>query len=136
MQLQVITPERILIDEEIESVLIPTPNGQIGVFPNHTYLITAVSPGELRARKSGSTEYIATGEGYAQISNKTVTVLTDAGYKAAEINEREEEEAHKRAQAALTEKRSDEEIAATLALIERITAKLTVKRRHHSRGAP
>lgn len=134
MQLQLITPEKVLINEEVDSVFIPTPQGQIGVFPNHAPLITAVSPGELHAKKGARVDYIATGVGYAQVIDNKVAVLTDIGFRAEEISEQEEEEARKRAQIALSEKRSDEEVAATLALIERITAKINTKRRHRSHG--
>ncbi len=133
MRLQVITPATVAIEKEVDEVRIPTPQGQIGILPNHAPLITAVSPGTLLARTGNYTDYLATGSGIAHIVSNTVSVLTDEALRAEEIDERAEQEARRRAQVALQELRSDEEIAATLALIERATAKLVVKRRHRSR---
>lgn len=131
--LTVITPQRVLIDRTVDEIVLPTPQGHIGILPHHTPLITAISPGELKVRIGNAIDYVAIGSGFAKVTGDTAAVLTDLAVRAEEIDEAKEQEARARAQAALVEIRSDEEIAATLAMIERITAKLQIKRRHRSR---
>lgn len=133
LHLKVVTPEKQIFDEEVDQVNVSSQEGELGILPHHVNLMAKLLPGELRIKKGGKTESLATGDGFLQMANNTLTIMTDLAVEAADINEREVEEAKKRAEKALEEKLSDEEYASTLAIIEKATAQLRVKRRHHPR---
>lgn len=109
--------------------------GEITVLDHHIPLISQVSPGELTiVHKNGKREYYATGGGFAQITGEHISVLTDLAEHAAAINEKAVEEARKRAEEALARRNelTEEEIAATEAIVVRSLAQLRVKRKHYS----
>ncbi len=134
LQLKVITPEEQVKDEQVEQVNVSTADGEIGILPHHANLMAKVIPGELRIKKGGKIETFAVGEGFLQVTNNTLTILADLAQDVDQINEKEVEEAKKRAEQALKEKTlSNEEYAETLAVLEKSLAQLKVKRRHRVR---
>src|SRR5258708_40070452 len=134
LQLKVITPEEQVKDEQVEQVNVSTGDGEIGILPHHANLMAKVIPGELRIKKGGKIETFAVGEGFLQVTNNTLTILADLAQDVDQINEKEVEEAKKRAEQALKEKTlSNEEYAETLAVLEKSLAQLKVKRRHRVR---
>jgi F-type H+-transporting ATPase subunit epsilon len=133
LTLKVITPEKEVLNETVDSVYLPTSEGEIGILPHHASLMTKVIPGELRIKKSGKETFFATGEGFVQIQDNVVTLLTDLAVDEKDIDEKAAEEARKRAQSALENKLSSEEYAETIAVLERSLAQLRIKRRHKTR---
>lgn len=133
LHLKIVTPEKLLIDEEVNQVNVSTEQGQIGILPYHTNLMAKLSPGELIIKKNGKVEALAIGEGFLQITDNILTVMTDLATYAQDIDERAVEEAKKRAEQALEQTLSDEEYAETLANLEKSLAQLRVKRRHKVR---
>ncbi len=134
--LKIVTPEKLLVDEEVSQVNAPTEQGEIGILPNHANLMAKLQPGELIIKKSLQGEKIDTlaiGDGFLQMSDNTLTVMTDLATREEDIDERAVEEAKKRAEQALEQKLSDEEYAETLAILEKSLAQLKVKRRHRAR---
>lgn len=133
LSLKVITPEKIIFEGEVDEVIIETEQGQTGILPNHVNLVTSIIPGELKILSDHKTILIATGGGLLQITKNNVSILTDLAQEAGDIDEKEVEEAKRRAEAALEQTLSDEEYADTLAVLERSLAQLKVKRRHQVR---
>lgn len=133
LHLRVVTPEKLLIDEEVSQVNAPTETGQIGILPNHANLMSRIIPGELIIKRGGKQDSLAVGSGFLQVSDNVLTVMTDLATYAVDIDEKAVEEAKKRAEAALTQTLSDEEYAETLAALEKSLAQLNVKRRHRVR---
>lgn len=133
LHLKIVTPEKLLIDEEVSQVNAPTEDGQIGILPHHTNLMTKLEPGELVIKKGGKVDTLAVGDGFLQMANNTLTIMTDLAVSEADIDERAVEEAKKRAEQALEQKLSDEEYAETLAVLEKSLAQLRIKRRHRVR---
>jgi len=130
LTLKIVTPEKEVLNEQIDSVYVPTDNGEIGILPHHAALMTKVIPGELRISKSGKQTLFATGEGFIQIKDNVITLLTDLAVDEKDIDEKSAEDARKRAQAALENKLSNEEYAETYAVLEKSLAQLRIKRRH------
>lgn len=128
--LKIVTPEKLLVDEEVSQVNAPTEDGEIGILPNHVNLMAKLQPGELVIKKGGKVENLVIGEGFLQMSDNILTVMTDLASFAEDIDERAVEEAKKRAEQALEQKLSDEEYAETFAILEKSLAQLKVKRRH------
>ena len=135
MRLSLVTPERKTFEGDIDQVTIPTSQGDITVLPNHMSLVTSIEPGELMVKQGNKETSIVSGYGFAQITGKQVSILTDLAEETAEISEKEAEEARKRAEDALKERErlSSEEYAAVAAALEKSLARLRIKRRHHAR---
>ncbi len=132
LTLKIVTPEKQIYSDTADQVNLTTTEGEIGILPDHANLMAKIIPGELQIKKAGKITHLATGEGFIQMSNNILTVITDMAVNEEAINEREVEEAKKRAEQALEQKLSDEEYADTLAVLERSLAQLKVKRRHRS----
>jgi F-type H+-transporting ATPase subunit epsilon len=129
LKLEIVTPEGTIYSEDVEMVTLPGIVGQMGIYPQHTPLMTQMVPGELIVRKDGRDLFIATGEGLIEVTASRVAVLTDLAVPADRIDEAKAEEARQRAEARLREKLSDEEVASVNASLARSLAQLRVKRR-------
>ncbi|HEY4694884.1 MAG TPA: ATP synthase F1 subunit epsilon [Candidatus Nanoarchaeia archaeon] len=136
MLLEIITPEKKVYSGEADQVSLPTSEGEITVLPNHLPLVTEINPGEITIKAAGKIHHLVTGKGFAEVTAKTVSVLTNLAESGGELDEKRIEEAKKRAEEALKEKHlmSEEEYAATAAALEQSLARLRFVRKHHTRG--
>lgn len=133
IQFEITTPERIVYQDEVDQVTLPTREGEITILPNHIPLVSILSPGELKIKKNEEIEYLAVSGGFIEVQPNKVVVLADTAEKAEEIDIEKAEEARKRAQTLAKEKRFDREEFATLtAKIERELARLKVGQRRKS----
>jgi F-type H+-transporting ATPase subunit epsilon len=110
-------------------VVLPGSEGELGVYPKHVPLLTTVKPGELRIFKDGRATSLAIGEGFVEITAEAVSVLTDMALESEKIDEAAAEAAVARAQAAMKEDHTAEEVAAIQASLQKALAQLHVKRR-------
>ena len=86
LKLEIVTPERKVLDESVDSVTVPTASGEAGILPNHAPLISALKPGILSYSNKGTTERLAVSGGFVEVSSNKVSVLTDTAETAAEID--------------------------------------------------
>jgi F-type H+-transporting ATPase subunit epsilon len=86
IRLRVITPSRVLFDEEVDEVTAPGALGEIGVLPNHITFLTLLEPGELSLKQGASRHYLAVGGGYAEVLDNVMTVLATAAEFPDEID--------------------------------------------------
>lgn len=128
-RLEIVTPDKRTFSDDVDGVVIPGSEGELGVLPGHAPLVTTLLPGELRYSKDGKEESLAVGEGVVEITRESVAVLTDLALSSDEIDEAAVEEALKRAEDALSDKMSEEEIATVEASIQKSLAQLTLKRK-------
>ena len=131
VKLEISTPETLVYSDDVEMVTIPGVEGQMGLLPQHTRLMTYLVPGELIVRKDGHDQYMAIGEGLVEVTNSRVSIATNMAIAAEKIDEAVAEEARQRAAARLKEKLSSEEVASVNASLTRAVAQLHVKRRRH-----
>ncbi len=134
-QLDIVTPEKRVLSESVDSVVLPGSEGELGILPSHIPLVTALSPGELSYVKSGKTEHFAIGTGFVEVTGGRVSVLTDMALVEHEIDEKAVEAALANAKNRLAEIKHDsgsEEVAMVMALIQKSTAQLHLKRRRHT----
>jgi F-type H+-transporting ATPase subunit epsilon len=132
LRLEIVTPEAKTYSDDVDSVVIPGIDGELGVLPLHAPLMTQLEPGELRVLKGGQELRLAVGEGFVEITPEKVAVLTDMAVKESDIDESAAEEAVRRAEQAMSgEKLSNEEYAANNAALLRSLALIKVKRRRH-----
>ena len=86
LKLEIVTPEKRIVDTEADSVTVPTASGEAGILPNHAPLISALKPGVLTYSDRGGTERIAIGGGFVEVNSDKVSVLADTAETADEIN--------------------------------------------------
>ena len=129
LRLQIDTPEGTVYSEDVEMVVLRGLDGQIGILPQHTGLMTQMLPGEMMVRRDGRVEYLAVGEGLVEVAGDHVSILTDMAVSAESIDQAKAEEARHRAEARLREQISAEEVASVNAALARSLAQLHVKRR-------
>lgn len=101
LTLEIITPEARVYSDTIDTVVIPTVMGEIGILPGHMPLLTQVSDGELRVTKGGRIEHLVVSGGFAQVEGDTVSVLAEHAIDAEKIDPAAAEAAMKRAEEAL-----------------------------------
>lgn len=129
LKLEIVTPEGVIFSDDVEMVTIPAIEGEMGIYPMHTPLLTQIVVGELKIQKGGKEIFMAVGEGFVEITNERVSILTDMAIEAKDIDEAKVEEARRKAEARLREKISDEEAAAMQATITRALTQLELKKK-------
>ena len=129
MRLDIVTPEKLAFSDEIDSVVVPGGEGELGILPSHAPIVSTLAPGELRYRKGGQETSLAIGTGIVEVSHDRVSVLTDMALGAEEVDESAVERAIEAAKKAMTEKLLPEETAAAQLALQKSLAQLHVKRR-------
>lgn len=97
LQLDIVTPERVVYSEEVEMVIVPAIDGDLGVLPKHAPLITGLKVGAIRIKKNGEETKLATSGGFIEVKPDQVNVLADAAEFPGEIDIKRAKEAKERA---------------------------------------
>ena len=103
LTLEIVTPEARVYSDTIDTVVIPTTEGEIGILPGHIPLLTQVENGELIVTKNGQTHWLAVSGGFAEVEGDRVHILAEHAITEEKIDEKAVEEALKRAQQQLDE---------------------------------
>ena len=130
LKLEIVTPEAKIYSDDVEMVTLPGVEGEMGIYPLHVPLMTQIVSGELVIRQGGRDTFMAVGDGFVEITGERVAILTDMAIEASSLDEAQAEEARQRAEARLKTKLTDEEVAATNAMLAKTITQLQVKRRH------
>lgn len=133
LKLKIVTPEGPIFEGAVNQVFLPGEEGEIGVLPHHTAVMEMIKPGELRFLQNGTEKYLAVGEGFAEIIQEEVNVMTEGAVDSSEIDEAETQKAIERAEAALRDETLDDEAAdeAKMLLARSIAIIDVKKRRRH-----
>ena len=100
--LEIVTPDRALVREEVDEIQLPGSEGYLGVLPGHTPLLTTLKVGELWYRAGAEKHYLATAGGFAEILPDRVTVLAQIAERAQDIDTTRAEAAKRRAEERLS----------------------------------
>ena len=132
IKLKIVTPERILLDEEVEQVTLPTQTGEITVLANHIPLISNLVAGEIKYKKDGQENFFATSSGVIEVRmGNELVVLAETAELGHEIDIDRAEEARDRATKMMRESYKDEKgFASAAASLEKHLARLKVARKH------
>lgn len=87
LQLKIITPERIILDEAVDQVVLPTSEGEITVLPEHIALISTLASGDIVARVNGEDVPMAVSGGFIEVSNDQVKILADFAEHVSDLSE-------------------------------------------------
>jgi F-type H+-transporting ATPase subunit epsilon len=138
LHFQLVTPEKTVLNQELDSLSCPTTMGEITILPGHIPLVATLSPGELTARIAGKENSIVVSGGFIEVRpNNQVVALADSAEHSYEIDIEKTEAAVKRAQAAMREiKISSAEYAKVAASLNQSLAKLNIARKHSHHKQP
>lgn len=133
-----ISQDKVVDELDADEVLLPTPNGQIGVLPHHVDLITLIQTGEIITKSHGKESHYAVFGGFAQINGKEVVVLADRAEHVDSIDLATAEQAHKNAEDLVKHAKDEQELAHAMGLLERNLNRIDVvkRRRRHTGSHP
>lgn len=134
LRLEVITPQRVVLSEEVDAVVIPAVEGEITVLPQHLPLFTRIVPGEIKYIEGKQERFMAVQEGFLEVSNDNVNILTNYAVRSEEVEVAKVEAARKRAEEALRAKESEADLVVAEAELRKAILELKVARR--ARGRP
>tara|TARA_Y100000588_G_scaffold87839_1_gene93699 strand:+ start:2331 stop:2753 length:423 start_codon:yes stop_codon:yes gene_type:complete len=130
IRFEIVTAERVVYSEDVNSVLAPGTEGELGILPNHSPLLTTLKPGELRVEKDGNQTYLAVSGGFMEVLGNKVTVLADTAERLDEIDSERAEQALTRAENFLNNNESSAiDLQRALLSMRRSQARLKVARR-------
>ena len=130
MLLEIVTAERLVYSDEVDIVVAPGMEGELGILPHHAPLLTILQPGELRIQKTGQEDvYMAVTGGFLEVTGNRVIVLADAAERSEEIDEARAQEALRRAEERLERSEEGADLQRALASIRRSRLRLDVRRR-------
>ncbi|MGA3292555.1 MAG: F0F1 ATP synthase subunit epsilon [Candidatus Acidiferrales bacterium] len=136
IELQIVTPQRHVLQETVQAIEIPGKEGYLGVLPGHAPLITELGIGILAYRKGGETRYLTVIHGYAEVLPDRVIVLAEISEKAEEIDVARSRAAQERAQAQLAKANAgSEEWQQERLAVERALVRLQAAGKHGAAGA-
>ncbi len=126
ISLRVVTPVRLVLEEQVDELTAPGPLGQLGILPDHAALMTTLDVGQLSYKKSGANSVITLTGGYAEVLDNVVTVLADAAEFPDEIDTARAENARARAERTLEDRDNadDEALVAAEAALKRALLRL------------
>jgi len=134
MRLDIVTAERVVFSEDVDVVVAPGVEGQLGILPHHAPLMTTLQPGELLVRQGGEEFSLAISGGFLEVRPDRVIVLADTAERAEEIDVARAEEAKRRAEESLLERRAPGIDAARVeAALRRSLARLKVVEKRRKR---
>ena len=130
LKLDIVTIERLAFSGDVDMVIAPGVQGELGILPRHAPLITALGAGELRFKHGAEEQIFAIGGGYLEVLNNHVTVLADSAEQAAEIDVARAEAARARAERLLKEGPTDPvDRSMIVGALRRSTLRLKVARK-------
>ena len=136
LRLEIITAERQVFADDVNVVVAPGIEGELGILPHHAPLMTILKPGELLIRKDGEETYMSVSGGFLEIRPDKIIVLADACERAEEIDIERAEDAKRRAEERLKTHPPDVDMAQVQAALLRSLVRLKVAERRRRKSAP
>lgn len=134
LQLEIVSPERRAYADEVDMVIVPGADGELGILPHHTQLISALGIGELRIKKGGTEQILFISGGFVEVRPDKVVVMADLAEHSDEIDEQRAIDARKRAEAELEQARDPVDIARVRAALQTALMRERIAVRRRSRG--
>jgi F-type H+-transporting ATPase subunit epsilon len=125
-QLEIVTPEKLVVKDAAEEMQIPGKNGYLGILPGHAPLITELAVGEITYREGGKTFHLAVAWGFAEVLPDKVTILAETAERADEIDVKRAQEAKQRAEERLHSGNPEVDFNRAQEALERAEARLHV----------
>lgn len=134
LKFKIVTPERVLLEKDIDSLTVPTQTGEITVLTNHIPLVSNIKPGELRFKDKTGETIMAVSSGFLEVRpNNEVVILADTAELANEIDLDRAEKARQQAQEMMKENYQDQKLSAdAMGILEKNLARLRVGKKHRT----
>ncbi len=135
LRLEIVTPERLAYSDDVDMVLVPGSEGELGILPHHAPLVSLLGMGELRIRKEGQEESFAIAGGFLQVRPDKAVVMAELADLASEIDLERAEEARREAERALEAGfKEGADLSAARAALQQALLQLRVAQRRHREG--
>ena len=134
LQLEIVSPERRAFTDEVDMVIVPGIDGQLGILPHHARLISALGVGELRIKKGGTEQSMLISGGFVEVRPDKVIVMADLAEHSDEIDEAKAVEARKRAESELEQTKDPIDLARVRASLQTALMRERIATRRRSRG--
>src|SRR3954453_3730980 len=135
IQLEIVTPERLAYSDEVDEVIVPGSEGELGILPRHAPLVAALGAGELRIKKGNEWEAFAVFGGFVQVRPDKVVVLAETADLASEIDLERAKAARQEAERALEQgAREPADLAAAQAALQQALLHIRVAERRYREG--
>ena len=134
LHIQIVTPEKTILDSEADEVIVPSISGELAILPHHVPLFTQLGPGELIIKKGNASEHLVVVGGFLEIAPDKITVLADYAVHGKDISAVKAQEAKDRAEKAMKEKLSEKDFATAEAEFRKAILELKVAARHKARS--
>ena len=129
MRLEIITAERVVFEGDVDVVVAPGSEGELGILPHHATLMTMLQPGELRYRQGGDESYLAVSGGFMEVTGDRVTVLADTAERVEEIDEARVQEAMEMARERIAQRGADVDLEQAMQSLRRSQVRSQLVRR-------
>jgi F-type H+-transporting ATPase subunit epsilon len=129
IDLQIVTPDKMLVHEPVDEVEIPGTEGYFGVLPGHTPLLASLAVGELWYRKGQEKVFLSIAFGFAEVLPDRVTILAQLAERAEDIDVSRAEEAKKRAESRLVQPKAEIDYERARVALTKSLARLQVASR-------
>ena len=135
LRLEIVTPERLAYEDDVDAVSVPGIEGELGILPHHAPLVSTLGFGELRIRKGGAEEIFAIVGGFVQVRPDKVVVMAETADLAAEIDVEKAQEARREAERALESGYQEgADLAAARAQLQTALLRIRLAERRHREG--
>jgi len=135
IQLEIVTPERLAYSDEVDEVIVPGSEGELGILPRHAPLVATLGAGELRIKKGNEWEAFAVFGGFVQVRPDKVVVLAETADLASEIDLERAKAARQEAERALEQgAREPADLAAAQAALQQALLHIRVAERRYREG--
>ena len=137
LQLEIVTPERLAYSDEVDMVLVPGVDGELGILPHHAPLVSLLGLGELRIRKGPDEESFAIVGGFLQVRPDKVVVMAETADLASDIDLERAQEARREAERALESGfHEGADLSAARAQLQQALLRVRVAERRRYREGP
>jgi F-type H+-transporting ATPase subunit epsilon len=135
IRLEIVTPERLAYEDDVDSVNVPGIEGELGILPHHAPLLSMLGFGELRIRKGGAEEVFAIVGGFVQVRPDKVVVMAETADLAGEIDLEKAQEARREAERALESGYHEgADLSVARAALQQALLRIRVAERRHREG--
>jgi F-type H+-transporting ATPase subunit epsilon len=125
-QLEIVTPEKKIVDTAAEEVQIPGKNGYLGILPGHAPLITELAVGEITFREHATEQHLAVAWGFAEVLPEKVTILAESAERPSEIDVERARKSKERAEQRLASGDTTVDVERALDALQRAEARIDV----------
>ena len=124
LAVDIMSPERLVLQTQADSVVVPAADGELGILPNHAPLLAQLEPGTIRLRRGENVEFFAVSGGFMEVINNHISIFAETAEMAQEIDLERARLAAERAKAKLKAAKTDVDLAQAEAARRRAVARL------------